>query len=100
MIQSGQIAISTYRADLSRTQAQNLPGRFTFALFRGDYGDLERCLTRIDVLGDRTGCVEVWTNHEVPSTGGSQALLSHRCWMDDRCSERTGYPGPADVTEN
>jgi hypothetical protein len=37
--------------------------------FRGDYGDLERWLTRIDVLSDRSGCVEVWTNHEVPSTG-------------------------------
>jgi hypothetical protein len=36
--------------------------------FAGDYRDLARGLTRIDVLPDRSGCVRVWTNNEVPST--------------------------------
>ena len=34
-----------------------------------DYSELVPGLTRIDVLPDRSGCVEVWTNNEVPSTG-------------------------------
>lgn len=34
----------------------------------GDYRSLVPGLTRIDVFSDRSGCEEIWTNIEVPST--------------------------------
>jgi hypothetical protein len=34
----------------------------------GDYRELTTGLTRIDVLPDRSGCVEVWSNNDIPAT--------------------------------
>ena len=58
-----------YSDESGRFNAVVIQSNYGAPDFRGDYGDLEPWLTRIDVLSDRSGCVEVWTNHEVPSTG-------------------------------
>ena len=36
--------------------------------FLGDFQELATGLTRIDVLPDRSGCVEVWSNNDIPAT--------------------------------